>query len=118
MTEPDWLEMEANGRLIDRQHMELLGRPDRALPPELRHDAIAEAAMCNTAERFAYRITFADETLPLGYRERLADSEWEIADAAVDHAPRDGLLGLLGATTARLSIFVADTVTDRAGGDT
>jgi hypothetical protein len=104
-------------RLVDEKHMDLLGRADRDLPPQLRHDAIVDVARCSTPDRMAYRVTFEGERLPVGYRERIDDSVFAITDASVEHVRRDGLLGLVGATEPRLAVLLATDAPELSQGD-
>jgi len=90
----------------DMHHARLLSRDDRDLPPQLRHDAICDVHRANTGRVFGYRITFEGDRIPMGYRQRLDDDGWQLADAKIRHV-ESGLRGLFGVTTPRLSILIA-----------
>lgn len=115
MNDP-YQEMEAQARSLDAKHMDLLGRADLDLPPQLRHDDITDVARCHTDERMAFRVRFDGERLPLGYRQRITDSAWAITDASVEHVRRDGLLGMLGVTEPRVAVLIGTDAPDLPGG--
>jgi len=73
---------------------ESMNRPDRDLPPELRHDKIREVRDVSSHNQWAYQIVFDQHFLPYSYWNPKPEG-WEIKYARVEWHKPDRFFGFL-----------------------